>query len=114
MKTKLLIGLLVIGLLTLVGCGPSAKPPAEDYGKAQPLVDMAKADLAGYLGISLGRIKVVSVEATEFPDTSLGVPEPGKMYAQVITPGYIIELAVDDAVYEYHASADRVVPVPKE
>lgn len=53
-----------------------------------------------------------SVETTEFPDASLGVPEQGKVYAQVITPGYVIRLVVDDAVYEYHGSGDRVVFVP--
>jgi hypothetical protein len=75
---------------------------------------MAKADLAGRLDISLGKIKVLEVEETEFPDTSLGVPEPGKMHAQVITAGYIIKLAADGAVYEYHAAEDRVVLVPEE
>lgn len=114
MKTKLLMGLLVIGLLSLVSCGPSAQTPAEDYGEAQPLVDKATADLAGRLDISTGEIEVLEVEETDFPDASLGVPEPGQMYAQVITPGYIIELAVGDTVYEYHASGDRVVLVPEE
>jgi len=52
--------------------------------------------------------------ATEFPDASLGVPEPGKMYAQVITPGYVIRLAVEGAVTKYHGTGDRVVLVPDE
>jgi hypothetical protein len=46
---------------------------------------------------------VVRVEAVEWPDTSLGCPKPGEFYAQVITPGYLIVLAVDGEEIEYHA-----------
>jgi hypothetical protein len=82
--------------------------------EAGPLVEMAKADLAERLGVEPDDIEVQSVTEADFPDTSLGVPEPGKMYAQVITPGYVIRLAEDDAAYEYHAGDGRVVLVPEE
>jgi hypothetical protein len=82
--------------------------------RTQSLVDLAKADLAERLGVSRAEIVVKSIEAVEFPDTSLGVPEPGKMYAQVITPGYIIMLVVDGRTYEYHGSGDRIVFAPHE
>lgn len=39
------------------------------------------------MGVGADEIALRSVKATEFPDAGLGVPEPGKMYAQVITPG---------------------------
>lgn len=96
-----------------------ACPPVEEAeGGAEALVEMAKADLAQRLGISSPEnengIEVQSVEETEFPDASLGVPEPGKTYAQVITPGYVIKLAVAGQVYAYHGSGDRVVAVPAE
>jgi hypothetical protein len=53
------------------------------------------------------------IGSAEFPDASLGVPEPGKTYAQVVTPGYIVELLLEDGqTYEYHASGERVVLVP--
>ncbi|MDQ3328852.1 MAG: hypothetical protein M3506_10065, partial [Chloroflexota bacterium] len=32
---------------------------------------------------------VVSITAQEWPDSALGCPEPGMMYQQVITPGYL-------------------------
>ena len=91
---------------------PQATPDEGDYGEAQPLMDLVIADLAERLGVSSDEIAVQSVETTEFPDASLGVPEPGKVYAQVITPGYVIQLVVDDAMYEYHGSGDRVVFAP--
>jgi len=72
-----------------------ACPPAEGAnGGTEYLVGLAKADLVQRLGISLSEIQVQSVTPAEFPDASLGVPEPGQVYAQVITPGYVIELTV--------------------
>jgi hypothetical protein len=80
----------------------------------EPNPEKAVSDLAERLGISAEAITVRSIEPTEFPDASLGVPEPGKSYAQVITPGYIIQLEANGEVYEYHAAGDRVVFVPQE
>jgi hypothetical protein len=84
-------------------------PVAEDRGEAEPLVELAKEDLAQRLGVGLDEVAVESVEAVEFPDASLGVPEPDKAYAQVITPGYVIRLTAEGETYEYHGADGRVV-----
>ena len=55
---------------------------------------------------------MASVEAFDFPDSSLGVPEPGQNYMTVITPGYVIILEANGVSYEYHGSGDRVVQAP--
>ena len=102
-------GRLYLGEEVLMTSPEGDLPVSPDHGAAQPLVDLAKANLAERLGVGLDEIAVQSVEATEFPDASLGVPEPGKMYAQVITPGYVIRLVVDGEIYEYHASNERLV-----
>jgi len=91
---------------------PEETAPAEDASAA--LVDAAKADLVQRLDIDLNLIVVESVTPTEFSDASLGVPQPGQMYAQVITPGYVIALTVDGKTYRYHAANGRVVAVPPE
>lgn len=91
---------------------PEETASAEDASAA--LVDAAKADLVQRLGVDLDQIAVESVTPTEFSDTSLGVPVPGQMYAQVITPGYVITLTVDGESYRYHAAGERVVAVPPE
>jgi hypothetical protein len=89
---------------SLVAC-----PPVE---AASELVELAKSDLARRLGIGPDEIEVQSVEPTEFPGASLGVSEPGKTHAQVVTPGYVIELNATGRTYRYHAGDGRVVPVP--
>ena len=94
-------------------CGPSrAHLPAVGVpigGDRQQMVYLAKEDLAKQLGISVESISVESVEQVDWPDASLGCPEPGKVYAQVITPGFRILLQANGKTYEYHSGANRVV-----
>jgi len=58
--------------------------------------------LATELGISPAEIDVLSVEAVDWSDTSLGCPQPGMMYAQVITPGYRVILEARGERHEVH------------
>jgi hypothetical protein len=62
----------------------------------------AVADLAKQSGVGPDQIVLVSLEAVEWSDASLGCPEEGYMYAQVITPGYKIVLEAQGQSYEYH------------
>ncbi|MDP2768025.1 MAG: hypothetical protein Q8O41_11375 [Candidatus Methanoperedens sp.] len=78
-----------------------------------PVVDIAKKDLAGRLNIPVEEILLVKQEKVDWSDTSLGFPEDGMMYAQVITPGFRIILKAGDKLYEYHSDYRRVVG-PKE
>jgi hypothetical protein len=103
--------LLLCFALLLVGCSNGANRAVEPE---EAVVQRAKADLGQELGIRQGEITVKSVEETDFPDASLGVPKPDRLYAQVVTPGYVIELIAGDTVYEYHATGDRIVLVSGE
>lgn len=73
------------------------------------LITDAKADLSTRANVGAGSIKVKIAEAVEWPDTSLGCPKPGMMYAQMITPGYKIVLEAGGHEWNYHASMDRVM-----
>ncbi len=42
------------------------------------------------------------MEAVDWSDASLGCPEPGQVYAQVITPGYRVLLEAAGKEYEVH------------
>ena len=67
----------------------------------------AKEDLANCKGIDKEQIAVAAVN---WPDTSLGCPEPGMVYAHVVTRGYRILLSYDGRIYEYHSDqGDRVI-----
>ena len=76
---------------------------------AAALVREASDDLARRLNTHPDDIHVQDVESVTWPDASLGVPEPGMMYAQVLTPGWRITLQAGDAVYVYHTDQRRAV-----
>jgi hypothetical protein len=76
---------------------------------AQRVVQIAMEDLARALDLAPGEISVLSVEAVEWPDTSLGCPRPGMMYAQVITPGLRVVLEANNQSYEYHTDQNSSV-----
>jgi hypothetical protein len=73
-----------------------------------PVVDLAKKNLSERLNITIGDISLVKEEAVDWPDASLGYPEKGMMYAQVITPGFRIILKAHDKLYEFHSDYQRI------
>jgi hypothetical protein len=87
------------------GEATEAKLPSE----AEEAVQLAQEDLRQRLDLAPEAIRLVSVEAVDWPDTSLGCPEPGMMYAQVITPGFRVVLEAERETYEYHTHQGRVV-----
>ena len=85
---------------------PEATPPPE----VATQVTKAREDLAQKKNLTADQIRLVRVEPTVFNDSSMGCPEPGQMYMQVLTPGWIIELQAQGTSYEYHAGrGERVV-----
>ena len=78
-------------------------------GDADKVYRTARTDLAKRLGIEEGQVKKLSVETRTWPDASLGCPKPDAMYAQVETPGYLIELEASGKKYAYHSDHRRVV-----
>jgi len=73
----------------------------------QPLVDQAIADLAQRLSIDRETIAVVSAQSVVWSDRSLGCPQPGMMYPQVLAEGFRLELRAGDQAYAYHGGEGR-------
>jgi hypothetical protein len=73
------------------------------------LVELAMTDLAAALDLSVDQVTPLAAEAHTFPDASLGVPQKGMMYAQVLTDGYIITLEADGQTCTYHGANDTIV-----
>jgi hypothetical protein len=108
--------LLIGTALAALACAPGgARGQGESIpADAVPLLQAAREDLASQLAVSQEEIETRSVEATNWPDSSLGCPEPERFYAQVITPGYRIVLAANDHEYPYHSSRSQVTACPPE
>ncbi len=65
------------------------------------------ADLAEKTGLPPDQITLTEMEATNWSDASLGCPQEGMMYAQVITPGYLMRFEAGGQAYEYHTDETR-------
>ena len=70
----------------------------------QFLIDKSMADLAQRLAVSINEIILLEATSVVWLDSSLGCPQEGMAYAQVLTPGYLIRLRSGDQEFEYHAS----------
>ncbi len=111
------LGLFLLAAALLSACSLGANGKETSQAPELPedldsLVVLAKLDLSLKTGLDLEKIDTVSVEQINFSDSSLGVPEPGVEYAQVVTPGLIIILEAGGKEYEYRASGERVIQVP--
>ena len=84
---------------------PTSDPPA--VGEVPPdLLETLLVDLAERLEISSEEITVVQARAVEWNDGSLGCPQPGLMYFQVITPGFRVVLLAKDQLFDYHTDTN--------
>jgi hypothetical protein len=81
---------------------PSPSSEVQPLPGSDKALAAAIADLAEQTGLSPNDIELVSMEAVEWSDASLGCPQEGFMYAQVITPGFLIILEGQGQQYEYH------------
>lgn len=75
----------------------------------QGLIEKAKEDLAKRLSITVIEINVAEATEVIWPDSSLGCPQEGMAYAEVLTPGYLIMLEYANKQYEYYADKDSYV-----
>ncbi len=82
--------------------GPTPLEPS-----LQRYVLQAKEDLARRTGIPVDQITVVEVQPVTWPDGSLGCPQPGMAYTQVMVDGLLIRLRVGGRDYAYHSGGSR-------
>ena len=79
---------------------------ASDAGVVElPMTTMAPAiaDLAARVGVDKNEIRILHAIAVIWNDSSLGCPQPGQFYTQVLVHGFWIVLEHDGERYSYHA-----------
>ena len=97
---------------TLAGAEPTEGVIHLDDNQTLPrLIERAIADLVQATDAADDEIAVVSAEAVEWSDSSLGCPQPDTIYLQVITPGYLIVLESGANTYDYHSGTDPESPL---
>jgi hypothetical protein len=93
---------------------PPIHKNVEPIKGSEETLTAAIADLVKQTGIPADEITLISMEAVEWSDASLGCPQEGYMYAQVITPGYLIILEAQGQQYEYHTDQTTNVVLCQE
>jgi len=134
-SSLIVLGVLAAASLLLAACSPATTPSQDESPLSTPTaseptpvtvepaptvveptvpaeaaeVTLVKEDLAQRLNIPADEIRVVSVKAVDWPDTSLGCPKPNMFYAEVITPGFEIILEAGGQEYTYHTGRGEYV-----
>jgi hypothetical protein len=85
---------------------PQPVPPSYDRAM-EPLVQIARQDLAVRLGITVDEIEVLEAQGVVWGDTSMGCPHPDMSYLQVPQDGALIRLSAAGQVYNYHSGGNR-------
>jgi hypothetical protein len=86
---------------TLTAPGPTATP---NWGVERAAITAVRQAAAQRLGVDAESVVVQSVKSREWPDSSLGCPQRGAAYLQVITPGYLIVVEAGGKTLEYHTN----------
>ncbi len=72
-------------------------------------LDLALEALGREVNLSKLELTRQRVYAVEWPDSSLGCPQKGRSYLQVVTPGYMVSLAANGESYTVHVGAGNAV-----
>lgn len=67
------------------------------------LIAAIVADAARERGIDPTLVQVLSAQRIDWPDGSLGCPEPGQMYTQAIVPGYQVRVSAAGRPLDYRS-----------
>lgn len=96
--------LLALAVVSSPAC--AADPGPARSGAAAPEA-IALQSVADALGIAPTGARVISSEFQDFPDASLGCPQPGMAYAQVITPGYRVLVEADGRRFDVRVAGTQ-------
>lgn len=86
---------------------PSTSTTSQSGGFIQvpeSVLNLVIEDAANRQSIGVVGVTVLSGQPVDWSDGSLGCPEPGKSYTQVLTPGYLVLVDAGGVTLEYHVN----------
>lgn len=114
MGVTLLLSIALVFPLLMAPQEPQpARPPLDVTAERLQAVARARRQLSVELNIEPGDIDVESAKPATWPNSALGCPEKGRMYAQVVTDGWVVRLKAKRDVHEVHVSGRRAVICPR-
>jgi hypothetical protein len=132
MKTLNFLGLFLICLVLITACtvpiqptspsSPTSLPPTSSLiptpsstptgDELPPYISAVQKFAMDRLDAKPGEVKIIKTEAVDWPDACLGAAQAGEMCAQVITPGYKLEVMIKGKTYILHTDAGQFVRMP--
>jgi hypothetical protein len=91
------------------GAPPDDRPTARTASISLSAAEQARKAVAARLDIDPGEVEIVSSEAIDFADSSLGCPQPGMAYTQSITPGYQVLAKALEMQFDVRISGERAL-----
>lgn len=111
--------LLTLGLLTLACVRPvdgatltdnhTVNAPEEPVDAKRDLAVTRARETLRNMGIDPSSLTVRDAQPVTWPDSSLGCPQPGTQYLQVVTPGYQVEFQGAQGSYRVHVAGNRAI-----
>lgn len=91
----------VLGPINEVLGGPFIQGiPAADAVTPEAVMQAMRI-LSETLGIDINQVNIATLEQRDWPDACLGLPQPGEVCAQVITPGFLVVFEVNGQQFEF-------------
>ena len=82
----------------------TAEPAGQQPDELNELQSRAREVLAARLSVPADSLTLIKDEAVQWSDASLGCPQEGMMYAQMITPGHRMTFRHNEDTYEVHTA----------
>jgi len=107
----IIIGVIIVLILAFVFFGSGVgvvKDTVDDYtDEEKEVLENTMSNLrASGLVNSDSHIEIENIKEKDWPDACLGINQPGRFCAEVITPGYEIVLEAENTDFTYRTNQD--------
>ncbi|HTE40174.1 MAG TPA: hypothetical protein VK629_05055 [Steroidobacteraceae bacterium] len=92
--------------------GQPYREPGVPLRNLNEMIDKARTDLAGKLGVFEKDVRMMTFAPKQWPDSSLGCSAQGEKVSQQRQRGYVIALRKGERTYTYHTDMTTVRACP--
>lgn len=102
--------MLVIALLTLTACARQSIPTPTPMPTISPEAEISvKVALAEALQSQPSEITIVSSQRQDWPDSCLGLGQPGEVCSAEVISGWLMLIEFEDTTYKVRANDDASI-----
>ncbi len=108
---KIAVFLVLMSAVLLVACQPAQTDllPVTGEEDLPPAVQAVLEQVSQQTGVEVRNIEIVTLEQVDWPDACLGLPETDEACADVVTPGFRVELQVNNQTFEFRTDESGAI-----